>query len=92
MSRRQYEFPKRFCNIGDWVKVPASSHAVGFSEFVGEVVYMNDYFFVVKSGVGEFCESYLWIDASMTPQLFKKITEEEAYCFIDERLKTKMWS
>lgn len=58
-------------NLGDWVKVPVVEMR-GFEFIVGPVIYVNDWFFVVKSAVGGFRVSFTWTEAANNKHAFKK--------------------
>lgn len=72
-------------NLGDWVKVPVVE--MGNFEFIaGPVVYVNDWFFVVKSAVGGFRVAFTWTEAACNSRAFKKIDAGEARKLLADRL------
>lgn len=72
-------------NLGDCVHAPISDMGA-FTFIVGSVVYVNKYFFVIRSVVGGFTVSYNWTETLHNPVAFRKVSVCEAFSLVADRL------
>lgn len=70
---------------GDYVRVPVADFGA-FTFIVGTVVYVNKYFFVIRSVVGGFTVSYNWTEAACNPLAFSKVPVCRVSSLVADRL------